>query len=229
MKIKDLKPGTEVSIEASNSEAKVNLKTRIANITAAEDQGVLQTIGKDRKIVFCVLEPIRESEMLINFTSPNVKNSLVYIQEGKPYIWEGVVIINWRLPVLGSVHIISSSKNAVSYNRRQHFRIWLGCDGAVRIPADDVMRSVVVKDMSEAGIAYIIRDPSDMEKGHLVEVLFSDASSGTNFTIPAVIIRIEKMDDGRYTVGCRLKNFMESVARFINSKQQERMKTGKRK
>lgn len=228
MLIKELEPGTEVSIESSNTEAKINLKTRIATVTAPEDQAVLQQIGKERKIVYTVLEPIREEEKLINFLSPNVKNSLVYIKEGKPYIWEGIGILNWRLPVLGSVHIVTSTRNAVSYNRRQHFRIWLGCDGSVKVQGDEKIRGVIVKDLSEGGVAFIVRDITGLEKGYVCDVSFTDASSGSSFVIPSVIIRIEEMEDGRYTVGCRLKNFSEPVARFINTKQKERMKTGKK-
>lgn len=227
MLVKDLEPGTEVSIESSNDSAKVNLKTKISNITAQEDKEVLKLVAKEKKSGFCVVDGIREEDCLVNFRSPRVKNNLVTIVDGKPMIWEGIGILNWKLPVYGSVHIVISTRNAVSYNRREHFRIWLGADATLRLGSEEGLLGVILKDVSEGGVSFIVRDTTNISKGSQGEISFAD--SGTTFHLMIVVIRMDLMEDGRTTCGCRLTSRNEALSRFINAKQQERLKTGKKK
>lgn len=225
MFISDLTAGMEVSVEASNKEAKINLKTTVANYTDTADVEKIEAIKADNKNVkFVVLDPIREQNFLVNFNAEGVSNSLVLIMEGKPQIWPGVSIKNIRLPVYGSVHIVVSKKEAVSYNRRQYFRVFVGAEGLIRRTELDEPKAVTVKDISEGGVAFIVR-PSERQyaRGEILYLNFTPPGGG-QINLSLVIVRVEEMADGRITVGCRLKNRSELVAKYVNQKQHEQMK-----
>lgn len=228
MFVSDLTPNTEVSIEASNKDAKINLKTTVANITDPADVEKINSIKKENKsLKFVVLDAIREQDLLINFNAEGVTNSLVLIKDEKPQIWRGVAIKNIKLPVYGSVHIIVSKKEAVSYNRRQNFRVFVGAEGLVRRTEMDEPKPVSVKDISEGGVAFITRGTEQYQKGDVLYLNFIAGSGGTNFNLSVVVIRRETLSDGRVIYGCRLKNRSEVVAKYINQKQHEQMKGSK--
>lgn len=227
MFVSDLTPGTEVSIEASNKEAKINLKTTVANITETADIDKINLLRKDNKsLKFVILDPIREQNLLINFNAEGVTNSLVLIKEGKPQIWAGIAIKNLKLPSYGSVHIVVSKKEAVSYNRRQNFRIFIGLEGFLRRSEMDEPKLVTVKDLSEGGVAFIERgDGEKHQRGEILYLSFTTGPNGTNFSFQIVVIRSEELPDGRVLYGCRLKTRSEMLAKYINQKQQEQMKS----
>ncbi len=228
MLVQELASGTVVSVESSDNDARVNLKTYIAEITAPEDKEIIQRIRKEKKSAFCILHPIYEEEKLLNFASDYVASNLVYVEDNKPYIFEKVQIVNWKLPVYGSVHIVFSTRKAITYNRRQHFRLWLGCDGFVVPVGEEKIRSCIIKDVSEGGIAFITRETENLGKGTVVETNFTDSASSKTFKMSAVIIRSEELPDGRTIFGCRLTNFNDALAHFINEKQQEHLRSGKK-
>ncbi len=228
MFVSDLAPKTEVSVEASNKEARVNLKSKVANITDAEDVAIVNAIKRDNKSVrFVILDAIREQDMLINFNAEGVTNSLVYIKDEKPLIWHGVTIKNLRLPVYGSIHIIVSEKESVSYNRRQSYRVFLGVEGAVKRTETDEPKTVTVKDLSEGGVAFVTKGKEEYQKGDILYISFQAEPNGSTFNLSLVVIRQDHMPDGRVTYGCRLKNRSELVSKFITKKQHEQMKAAK--
>lgn len=227
MFVSDLTPKTEVSIEASNKEAKVNLKSKVANITDPADVAIITAIKRDNKSVrFVVLDAIREQDMLINFNAEGVTNSLVYIKDNKPLIWPGVSVKNLRLPVYGSIHIIVSERESVSYNRRQSYRVFLGVEGSVKRTETDEPKTVTVKDLSDVGIAFIAKGDSEYQRGDILYINFTEPG-GNSFNLSLVVLRRDNMPDGRITFGCRLKNRSELVSKFITQKQHEQMKGAK--
>jgi hypothetical protein len=228
MFVNDLTPGTKVSIEASNSDAKVNLKTAVANISDAADVERVNAIKKENPSVkFVIVDAIREQDLLINFNADGVTNSLVWILNDKPQIWSGVAIRNVKLPVYGSVHLIVSKKEAVSYNRRQNFRVFMGVEGTVKKTETDEPKSVTVKDISESGIAFLIKAENEYQKGDILHISFIAGANATNFNLAIVVIRKESLPDGRLLYGCRLKNRSELVAKLVNQRQHEQMKASK--
>lgn len=228
MFVSDLAPKTEVSVEAANNEARVNLKTTVASITDPADVEKINLIKKENKSVkFVVLDAIREQDLLINFNAEGVTNSLIVIKDGKPQRWRGVAIKNIKLPVYGSVHIIVTKKEAVSYNRRQNFRVFVGAEGLIRRTEMDEPKPATVKDISEGGVAFITRGTEQYQKGDVLYLNFIAGSGGTNFNLSVVVIRKETLQDGRTLYGCRLKNRSEVVAKYVNQKQHEQMKGSK--
>lgn len=226
MYINELEPGTKINIEASNGIKTLTLETTVASPRDQEDIAKLDEVRKAKPhMKFTVLDPIRHEEKLINFVSDYVVSHTIAIVEGnKPFIWRNTSIINLRLPKYGSVHIALSYREPLSYNRRHHYRLTLDCNGVIRIRTSDKesVYSVFVKDLSEGGVGFTISGTQGLERGSGCLIEFSD--SGQDFRIDLVVVRVQDLGNGRYTMGCKIRQRTAMVAKYINQKQKERMK-----
>lgn len=227
MFINELVAGTEVAIEATDGAKQLSFPTKISNITTQIDKDRLAILNKKRKegkLIYCICDPVREQERLVRFEGERVAMRLFIIQNESPYSWENVKIMNVRLPEYGSVHIVVSSKRAVSCNRRGNFRIWLGAAGVLcEVGAKDGY-AVIVKDISESGVGLIIDELDTVERGKTYQVRFTEA--GSEYNVIVIVVRVMLMKDGRYNVGCRIKVKSEVIAKLVNVKQQERIRIG---
>jgi hypothetical protein len=226
MYINEVEKKTKINIEASDGEKTLTFDTTVASPKNAADLAVLDEIRKAKPgAKYTVLDPIRREEKLVNFVSDYVISHMVAIIDGhKPFIWRSVSIVNMRLPEYGSVHIVLSNREGVAYNRRQNYRVALDCDGAIRLRTQEreSLYNVFVKDVSESGIAFITKDRLGLERGSSCTVEFEN--SGQSFHIEAVVIRVEESGNGRYTMGCRIRQRPTGLAKFITQKQKEHAK-----
>lgn len=226
MKINELEPGRKFTLEASDEERHMQLKGTIANVTAEKDLNLIKQVRKAyQETFFCIADPIHEDNMLLNFESEKVSCNMIVILEGdKPYGWNNVKILNLRLPVYGSIHVITTKADAASYNRRQNYRVFIGSEGTVTEDGSEETRSVLVKDVSASGIGLIAKSGETYERGDLITVSFKAPEAEEEFHLKAVVVRKEDMDDGRCNIGCILKSHSDVVARFVYSKQKKKMK-----
>ena len=227
MKINELEPGKKFTLDASDEERRLQLKGTIANVTAEKDLALIKQVRNNfRDSFFCIADPIRDSDKLLNFESEKVSCNMIVILEGeKPYGWNHVKIMNLRLPVYGSIHVIASKNEAASYNRRQNFRIFLGIEGTVESADVPEPRSVLVKDASVSGIGLISKTGDHYARGDAITVIFNEPESGTEFHLKVVVVRCEEMEDGRFNIGGLVKSNSDAIARLVYSRQQKKMKS----
>ena len=150
---------------------------------------------------------------------------IVVLEGDKPYGWNHVRIMNLRLPVYGSIHVIASKNDAASYNRRQNYRVFLGVEGTMESVADPEAKNVLVKDISVSGIGLITKTEEPYKRGDIITVNFNEKESGTDFQLKVLVVRNEEMEDGRFNIGGLVKSNSDVVARFVYSKQQKKMKS----
>lgn len=228
MYITDLEEGAKIEILASDGIKSINLESAVASVQHQEDLDRLEKVREAKpNMKFIVLNPIRREDLLINFVSDYVASHLIAIVEGdKPFIWRNVSIVNLRLPKYGSVHILMTSREAVPYNRRQHYRVTLDCDGVVKIRTAEreTILNVFVKDISEAGIGFSMKGRQGLDKGSGCIVEFRDPGSGQEIRADVVIIRVQELENERVMMGCKIRQRSAVIAKFINKKQKERMK-----
>lgn len=226
MKVNELEPGKKFTIEANDEERKLQFKGTIANITAERDLSLLKQLRTALKDTFyCLADPIRDEQFLLNFESDKVTCNMIVVLEGeKPYGWNNVKIMNVKLPVYGTIHVIASKNDAASYNRRQSYRVFLGIEGKLKAEGSDEEKSVTVKDLSASGIGLIVKKGDNYARGDLLKISFNEAESQTDFNLNVAVVRCEEMEDGRNNVGCILTSNADMVARFVYSKQKKKMK-----
>ena len=227
MKINELEPGKSFTLDASDDERRIQLKGTIANVTAEQDLALIKQVRNAyQDSFFCIADPIRDSDLLLNFESEKVSCNMIVVLEGdKPYGWNHVRIMNLRLPVYGSIHVIASKNDAASYNRRQNYRVFLGVEGTMESVADSEAKNVLVKDISVSGIGLITKTEEPYKRGDIITVNFNEKESGTDFQLKVLVVRNEEMEDGRFNIGGLVKSNSDVVARFVYSKQQKKMKS----
>lgn len=226
MKVSELEPGKKFTLEAVDEDRNMQLKGTIANVTAERDLTLLKQLKQALQNTFyCFADPIRDDNRLLNFESEKVTCNMVTILEGeKPYVWNNVKIMNVKLPVYGSIHIIVSKNDGAFYNRRQNYRVFLGIEGTIDAEDGSEPKRATVKDLCANGIGLITQQKENFERGDLMTVVFNEAESGTEFHLKAAVVRNDEMDDGRYNIGCILRSNADVVARFVYDKQKKKMK-----
>jgi hypothetical protein len=225
MFINEVPTKTKINIETSDGEKTLTFDTFIATPKNAADLAVLDEVKKAKpEMSYTVLDPIRREQKLMNFVSDYVISHMVAILDGhKPYIWRNVSIVNMKLPVYGSVHIVLSQKEGVAYNRRQNPRVVLDCNGTIKIrtPEKETVYNAFVKDVSESGIAFVTKDRLGMDRGSACTVSFEDSSQ--MFNIEVVVARVQP-EGSHFIMGCKIRQRPTGLAKFITLKQKGKLK-----
>ena len=170
------------------------------------------------KLVFCILNPIREDDKLINFEGDTVTDFIAGTDQ-LPIIWTNVKILNIYLPEKGAVHFVISKEVGKPTNRRNGFRISMNVTASMRYN-DTLFENITIRDISVSGIGIECKN-ADFEIGNDIQVCFED--EGKKFVLNASIVR--KQEGERITVlGCKFHNTSNILAQYINTKQQKKAK-----
>lgn len=217
MFINDLGVKTIITINATMKNKSVRLESEVAEITS-EDKEYLELLGLHD---YCVINVIKEGDKPLSFLSDKVEISVTASIENKPYTWLGVKILKLKLPSRGVSHIILSSENAETYNRRNEYRQWFGYDATCKIGDSKVPHLVLLKDMSPSGLGLLCDASLKMKVGETVEIQFHEQSDKGSklFTVEAIIVRFIPMNNNRMLVGCKLKVSSRDLDKLIYSKQ----------
>jgi hypothetical protein len=167
---------------------------------------------------YIVLDPVRRNDKLVNFAGGNVVNHMVALVDGnRPFIWKNISIINMKLPVYGSVHVVLSAREGAAYNRRKSDRAEVNCEGTLRIRTTEheTVHTVTIKNLSESGIAFITGEKHGFEKGSGCLLDFQDG--GYSFHFDAVVLRIER-DGSGYTMACRNRQRSGPIASYVSQR-----------
>ncbi|MDY2591131.1 MAG: PilZ domain-containing protein [Agathobacter sp.] len=186
--------------------------------TPAQENFVEAFKQKYPKLKFCILEPIREEDKLINFEGDTVTD-LIAGTDKLPIIWSDVKIVNMYLPEKGAVHFVISNDEGTSTNRRNGFRISLNIPCNITYK-DTLLENVTIRDLSVSGIGLNCKK-AEYEIGENIQICFED--EGRKFVLNASIVRTN--DNERCTfLGCKFRNTSNVLAQYINSKQQKKAK-----
>ena len=205
--INDLGANTIVTINATMGNKSVRLESEVAEITS-EDKEYLELQDLHD---YCVINVIKEGDKPISFLSDKVEISVTASIENKPYTWLGVKILKMTLPSRGVSHIILSSENAETYNRRNEYRQWFGYDATCKFGDSKVPHLVLLKDISPSGLGLLCDASLKMQVGDTVEVQFHEQSDKGS--------KLFSLEASRMLVGCKLKVSSRDLDKLIYSKQ----------
>ena len=200
-------------------------------VVAVEDKKQLRALeGIAQKFPYALVEPITKDGKVIGFPPNGVNYTVTYVNTAtqKPFEWQNIIVKQVAFADGKKYHIFISDKNAKEMNRRERYRLWLGCDGLMQIGIGKKAATVIIKDISATGIAFVIENKANVDasliprKSSIVSLSFSDAETNTKFRLSAIVVRIEEMEDGRTVYGCKLTQESGAIAKFVNDKQRER-------
>lgn len=205
MQIDEISEGGAIEIEVRYNGKTMNFRSEVVLV-------------KNNSVL---IESIKVDEQTIGFTD-NCLINFLYKDDGKLYIWENVKVKLVRYD--GTVyHKINLSGDGIPYNRREAYRMYIGEDMAVYIntASGPSAISVLVKDISETGVAFITTEDLDVDRTFRLKLKDNNAL----ITLSGVIVRKEFLENLNSTLyGCRFIENNNKLLKFIAKRQGEELR-----
>lgn len=212
MKITEVAPETQVTVEVQQGVAKIQLTSKAIKSVR---QGLL-------------VECIRSGDKVINFETDKRVIYHMYIIDSatnKVRGWKDVQIT--RVSVKGkNYHLIVSKADSKPVNRRDSFRVYIGIKGIAHLGNHRNACEVMVKDLSESGISLITKDEVELNFSTPMRVSFVDTGLKAKFDLSGIIVRKEALQNECFLYGCTLNNKEPNskLSNYLAQKQREKVK-----
>lgn len=185
----------------------------------------LPTVAYKQESDGIICDAIRINDRVVSISSPNISVELMYIRKQKsPVVWKGVICESVILESKTYYKIMSKDEGAEK-NRREAYRLFLGCHGVAQIGTNRKAIDVMVKDVSDTGFAFITGQDIESVEGTPVRLVFFD--SDNQFSLMGLVVRKVPIEDSGYIYGCRLSVDNIKLSRFIAAKQRNGLSKNK--
>lgn len=202
MKIDELSKGSKIELEVKYNGRTMSFKSEIVLI----------------KNNFVLIAPIKANEQTIGF-SEKCKINFLYKLDGKLLLWENVSVklVKYEGAIYHRIELTGEGK---PYNRRGAFRMYIGEDMPlyVNTATGPSAISVLVKDISETGVAFITKEDIDLDR--TIRLKLKD--NNTIISLSGIVIRkdfLEHLDSFLY--GCKFNEKNDKLGKFIAKRQGE--------
>lgn len=233
MYIGEIPDGSSIDISVTSGDKKISLCTFARKPNNPVDEKFVNEFFKKYKFGSGILaDVIERNGKYVSFRLGEESEILVFcIIDKKPYAWSQVKIIT-AVFKKKTYYLIMSNQNAKETNRRAGFRQWVGHDGNMKLGLENGSRSVVIKDISTAGIGLVLDDKDVAPRiGETVHITYTDKvgtgaglSKEFNFSLKASVARVDDSNPFKKVLGCRFDKPNETVGQYINMKQIEHKK-----
>ncbi len=171
-------------------------------------------------------EPIMRDDKILGFSTKGlvINICVVNLADMKAYQFNNVTIRNIKTPDGNLYHEITAKMPGIIVNRRNACRVWLGFEGIAQIGLNKKTYDVIIKDLSVSGIAFICKEEISVSPGTVVHLSFADDVTKTKFSLGAIIVRSEDMDNYRIMYGCKLNQESSAISKYVNDKQREKLR-----
>lgn len=172
-----------------------------------------------------VCEPLLHEGKIINFAIPGVTHEVQIFdnEAGKLYAWRNIEVKAGYYHKKTLCHLIYLNSLPVEINRRRNYRQYVGIEGDV-FPFHKSPYKVIVKDVSNTGVGFIVEDKGELGIGQEVRVVFKDCDNKFRFALKSKIVRERKLANGSTEFGCRIPEPPHSLAAYVAHKQLEERK-----
>ena len=165
--------------------------------------------------------PIKVNSQTLGFSKDCVINFL-YKNDGKLFIWNNVSVKLVKY-MEGIYHSVILKGDGQPYNRRGAYRLYVGLDMPLYINSakGPLTLSVLVKDISEKGVAFITKEELELDRTFFLK--FKDGK--TALDLSGSIVRKEFLKDlDSYLYGCKYNKINKVLPKYIATKQAELLK-----
>lgn len=196
---------------------KIQIQAKMDGVSLEYDA----VVAGSKQEVLLVYPIVCEGRMM-NFESAQVAIDVIYAgEEGRPVIWERCTARN--ITYKGEkYHVLYSKREGRRLNRRSTYRQYLGIKGMIQIDTTRATHEVIVKNVSETGVAFVSEDMSlhmdDIGSFHLS---YQDRESRLNVQIGARVVREEDIDENKRVFGAVVSSTNIPLAEYIARKQKE--------
>lgn len=202
MQIDDISKGGNMEIEVKCNGHTMSFRSEIV---AIKNNSVLITT-------------IKVNDQTIGF-SEKCQLNFMYKLDGKLFLWENVNIklVKFNGNVYHKIEIFGEGK---IFNRRDSYRMYIGEDMLlyVNTASGPNALSVLVKDISETGVAFIAKEEIDIDR--TIRLKLKD--NNVIISLSGVIIRKDFLDNlNSYLYGCKFNGKNSKLGKFLAKRQGE--------
>lgn len=238
MYIDDISTGSEISILVKSQKGSVDLQTTAVFYAAERLYEAVRKISGCERVLF--VAPIYVDGKLISFEGEGFVTNLSVNVDGRAHTWTGVKLKTLHLGDK-TLQFAASDLPGKEENRRGSFRLDVGAPVTVQIGGNRTPVKAMIENVSESG-AGITVEKSEIENipiGGRIAISFNDGfliqgfQKTAHFKLQGEIVRCVDLLNA-FEIGCKFENANPmsadgyKMAQYINGKQRERMKKGRR-
>ena len=169
-----------------------------------------------------IVETVRSEEgQPIDFSSNIVQSDLYYIRENQsPIIWENVIIKSLLFDGEHK-HIIVPRKPGRKFNRRAHFRVYIGLSGVAQLGLNKGTKDIIIHDMSYSGFSILADKETKIHVNDTIRVTFDDRFQ--HFAINGICVRRQLKSNDSVIYGCVFPKKSKEIREYVLEKQQKKV------
>ena len=198
----------------------VVIKVKRDKSVAEFDTTVVELVGD------CLLcEPILIEGKAINFQVPGINLEMQIFDKNtaKIYAWHEMDIKLGYYKKKTLCQLIYLKDAPVEINRRAGYRQYVAIPGKMKYFRDPVV-DVIIRDVSNAGLGFLMDEKGAFETGKVVRIVFSDEEGRFNFDLKCQVVRERQMENGKYEYGCMVLSPPQLLGAYVAHKQVEERK-----
>ena len=179
---------------------------------------------------YILIELIVVNEKIVNFPD-NVNANMVYFDDDdKLYSWNNVQIVPVKVKDGRKYHKITMPvEEGKKYNRRRHYRLYIGEEMLVDIKNTADKKSImpIIRDASASGFSFIYKE--ELKVGQRVVLYFQQPEGYRRIAFNGKVVRVqynENLDSNMY--GCTIFDPGGALGKIINTIQQRKLNENRR-
>lgn len=213
MRLDELQTGQHVTILASVGNEQLEFSTTVEEINTKKHSIYLAPVLKDEKAV--------------SFNGNIQTHLLVYIDEQIPHIFRNVRIMLIRRGKGEICYTVTASTTSVRYNRRRHFRCYIGIEATVMVGVHRAPYDAIIKDLSISGFCFTVDSDKKCAIGDMVHFVLNERlpelMKNFSFNIYGIIVNRRELENGKTVCGCRITSNTAGIDSYIAMKERLRL------
>ena len=224
MRIEELTPGVDITFYVNiSNEQQLTFESKIIASNPQEHFAVAAEFAHDSRSFSLNAQKDRDISI----------DMVALIPDEKPIWFQDITMkminpADIKLPQGQTGYQLTSKKQGIPYNRRNHFRCFIGNSTYLTsIGNEDAPQcSVFLNDVSASGFSITCDSSLQLEHGQLVHVLLEDRMEGTNrvysFNLFGVTMRRQDLENGKITYGFKLSSRIGGLENYLLQKERAR-------
>lgn len=215
MRLEELTAGLSLTFMVKIGEEFISLNSKIQEVYPKKHCLLADAIFHENKV--------------LSFQGKHIQvHMIATFPDEKPQLFEHVHITSLRKPNNRICYHITASCEGKPYNRREHFRCFVGVPAVVQFGAEKPVDDGMLKDVSISGFAVTCNKKADIGNHSLIHVLLEDyieeLTEGFSFNLYGIVVRSQELENGKTVYGCRLNHPVNGLNSYIMKKERVRLK-----
>lgn len=215
MRIDELSAGLPITFLVTIDKEFISFETKIQNVYSKKH--------------LVLADAIYYNEKIVSFSGANIHvDVLVKRPAEKPQLFKEVKVTTMRKPDGSLCYNLATDEESKPYNRRQHFRCYIGLPSIVQFGTDHTAQDAVIRDISLSGFSVTCPKDVELKENQIVHALFNDyideLDEKFSLHLYGLIVRSYELENGKVVYGCRLNSRVSGLDSYIAKKERIRLR-----